>query len=58
MKQNILCRFLGLHNYEIIKEENKYDAKGNVIGKIIISRCIYCGKIKHYTVYTEERDGR
>lgn len=40
----IRCLF-GLHSYEIHKEEDFTDARGNVIGKMIINRCKYCGKI-------------
>ena len=32
--------------------------KGNAIGKVIISRCSNCGKIKRKTIYTEEGYGR
>lgn len=42
------CLF-GLHQYKIHKEENFTDVRGNIIGKIIINRCIHCGKI-HDTV--------
>ena len=38
------CLF-GLHQYKIYKEEDFTDARGNVIGKMIINRCIHCGKI-------------
>lgn len=58
MKQNIWCKFFNLHKYEVIKEENKLDPKGNVIGKILISRCTNCGKINHKTIYTEHQYGR
>lgn len=54
MKQNIWCKCFNLHKYEIIKEEDKTDRKGNVIGKIIISKCSNCGRIKATTIYTEE----
>lgn len=57
MKQNIWCKLLNLHKYEIIREEKKTDQKGNVIGVVIISRCTNCGKIKYTTIYTEERNG-
>ncbi len=42
---------LGLHNYEVIKEEDlvMFD---KVVGKIIISRCANCGKIKEYRYHT------
>ena len=58
MKQNIWCKFLNLHKYEIIKEEDKLDPKGNRIGIVIISRCANCGKITHKTIYTEQNYGR
>lgn len=58
MKQNMWCKMLNLHKYEITKEENKTDKKGNIIGKVIISRCTNCGKIKQTTIYTEEGYGR
>lgn len=58
MKQNVWCKMLNLHKYEIIKEEKKTDKKGNIIGKVIISRCTNCGKIKQTTIYTEDGYGR
>lgn len=58
MKKLIGCKFLGTHQYYIQSEEPKCDAKGNVIGKIIISRCSICGNIKAVTIYTEENYGR
>ena len=58
MKQNIWCKFLNLHKYEIIKEEDKLDPKGNRIGRVIISRCANCGKITHKTIYIEQNYGR
>ena len=54
MSINVWCRFFNLHKYEIIKEENITDRHGNIIGITIISKCSNCGKIKHYTIYTEE----
>ena len=53
MKQNVWCKFLNLHKYEIMQEEKKTDRKGNVIGKVILSRCTNCGKIKYIKIYTE-----
>lgn len=41
---NIKCK-LGLHEYEVFKEEPFMTAKGNQIGIVIISRCKYCGKV-------------
>ena len=49
--QDLKC-FLHLHKYEIYKEEECKDVRGNVIGKIIISRCSNCGKIKSIIVET------
>ena len=42
----------------IMQEEKKTDRKGNVIGKVILSRCTNCGKIKQTVIYTEEGYGR
>ena len=36
MNQNIWCKFFGLHKYEVYKEEELTDLKGNVIGKVIL----------------------
>lgn len=58
MKQNVWCKFLNLHKYEIMKEESMRDRKNNVIGKVIISRCTNCGKLRQTTIYTEEGYGR
>ena len=58
MKQNVWCKFLNLHKYEIMQEEKKTDRKSNVIGKVILSRCTNCGKIKQTVIYTEEGYGR
>lgn len=55
--QNVWCKFLNLHKYEIIEKVAKVDAKDNVIGTVIISRCTNCGRIKAKTIYTEERYG-
>lgn len=41
---SIKCKF-GFHKYDIYKEEDFLSQRGNVIGKIIISRCVNCGKI-------------
>ena len=58
MKQNVWCKFLNLHKYEIIKEEELKDAHGILVGKVIISRCSNCGKIKSVRIYTETGYGR
>lgn len=56
--QNIWCRLFNLHKYNITETYDKLDRHGNVIGKVILSRCTNCGKIKSVTVYTEEGYGR
>ena len=46
MKQDFKC-FIGSHKFEIYKEEDiKLAGTDIVIGKLIISRCTNCGKIK------------
>lgn len=45
MSELIKCLF-GIHKYEIYKEEEVTDIKGNLIGKVIVSICTKCGKIK------------
>ena len=58
MKQNVWCKFLNLHKYEIIKEEPMRDKKSYEIGKVIISRCTNCGKLRQTVIYTEEGYGK
>ena len=58
MKQNVWCKFLNLHKYEIMKEEPMRDRKSNIIGKVIISRCTNCGKLRQTVIYTEEGYGK
>ena len=53
MKERLMCKFFGLHKYEITKEEHLVDAKGHTIGNIIITKCSICGKIKHNKIYLE-----
>lgn len=48
---SIKCLF-GLHEYEVHKELELTDVRKDVIGTIIISRCIHCGKIKTTEVRT------
>lgn len=45
---------LGLHKYEVYKEEILSDVRGNIVGNIIISRCSVCGKIHVDKIYTIE----
>lgn len=58
MTQNVWCRFFNIHKYEVLKEEELKDAHGILIGKVIISRCTNCGKIKSIRIYTEISYGR
>lgn len=53
MNNYVKCA-LGLHKYEVYKEENLTDIRDNVIGRIIISRCSICGKIHVDKVRTVE----
>ena len=46
MTQNVWCRFFNIHKYEVLKEEELKNSYGILIGKIIISRCNNCGKIR------------
>lgn len=50
---SIKCK-LGLHKYEVYKEEEFTDLRKDVIGKIIISRCSICGKIRVDKIRTVE----
>ena len=53
MSQNVWCKFFGIHKYEVLKEEELRDAHGTLVGKVIVSRCTNCGKIKSVRIYTE-----
>lgn len=50
---SIKCK-LGIHKYEVYKEEELIDIRKDVIGKVIISRCSVCGKIHVDKVRTVE----
>lgn len=50
---SIKCK-LGIHKYEVYKEEELTDILKDVIGKVIISRCSVCGKIHVDKVRTVE----
>lgn len=58
MSQNVWCKFFGIHKYEILKEEDLKDVRGLLVGKVIVSRCSNCGKIKIKRIYTETSYGR
>lgn len=47
----VKCLFR-LHKYEIYKEIELIDARKDVIGTVIVSRCVHCGKIKTTEVRT------
>lgn len=53
--QNNLKCFLGLHQYEVYKEEDLYNVYKVLVGKVIISRCKHCGKIIYKHIYTIEK---
>lgn len=53
MKEILMCKLLGAHKYQIHKETDKLDPKGNKIGIVIVSKCVNCGKIKSNTIFTE-----
>lgn len=50
---SIKCK-LGIHKYEVYKEEELTDVRKDIIGKVIISRCSACGKIHVDKVRTVE----
>ena len=58
MTQNVWCKFFNFHKYEILNEEELKDAHDILIGKVIISRCTNCGKIKTIKIHTEENYDR
>lgn len=52
MKNGIKCA-LGLHSYEVLKEEPLMLAGTNIeIGRVIVSRCVDCGRIKSVQIRT------
>ena len=53
MTQNVWCKFFNIHKYEVLKEEELKDDHGILFGKVIISLCTNCGKIKAVRIYTE-----
>ena len=58
MTQNVWCKIFGIHKYEVLKEEELRDAHGILVGKVIISRCSNCGKIKHIKIYKGTEYGK
>ena len=53
MTQNVWCKFFNVHKYEILKEEELRNSYNILVGKVIISRCSNCGKIKYVRIYTD-----
>lgn len=51
-KYNYIKCFFRLHQYEVYKEYDLTNIRGDVIGKVIVSRCAHCGKIKSIEVHT------
>lgn len=47
----ILKRLFCKHDYELVKEKNKYES---LAGDMLYLRCKKCGKIKKYGYYTTE----
>lgn len=46
MKQDFKC-FIGLHKYEVLKEENiSLIGTDVIVAKTIVCRCSNCGKLK------------
>ena len=50
---NFSC-WLGRHTYEVYKEEELHSVNGTIVGKVIISRCTECGKLKVERIHTIE----
>lgn len=44
--------FIGLHKYEVLREFDLLDIRNNVVGKVIVNRCIKCGKINKSIINT------
>lgn len=43
--QNIRC-FFGVHRYQVHSTEDLKSIRGEVIAKVLINRCVNCGKIR------------
>lgn len=53
MKKFFKCLFGG-HEYEVLKEYNIQNVRGETIGTVIVSRCSNCGKITETRIYTTD----
>ena len=58
MRDITKCRFFNTHKYEIHKEVPLKDQKGTDIGIIIISKCTFCGRIRHDQISVDDYYGR
>lgn len=52
MQARVLCKLLGAHEYENIREYDLLNRNGDVIGKAIVSKCKHCGKLKTHKIDT------
>lgn len=50
ISQDAKC-FIGLHKYEVLKEECVFNERREIVSKAIVNRCTNCGKIKVNYVY-------
>lgn len=50
ISQDAKC-FIGLHKYEVLKEECVFNERREIVSKAIVNRCTNCGKIKVSYVY-------
>ena len=57
MSQDLKCA-VGLHKYEVLKEEPVKHPYGTIVGTVIVSRCTNCGKLKSKTIYTDTNNIR
>lgn len=46
--------WLRIHNNEVFDRLDLTDQRGNKIGNVIINRCVNCGKLSSFKVYTTE----
>lgn len=51
MKDRTYCLF-GKHQYEVYKEVEMKNTRGETEAIAIVSRCKYCGKVVHHIVPT------
>lgn len=44
--------FIHGHKYKIMERHDLLDDRNSIIGKVIVSRCEFCGRITVKTIYT------